>query len=159
MPDLLITFRPRKLQPKRCTMRATTTIAVLGLSLGYWTSAALSEPASLKSTSNAFVAVKKDSINTFGSGVEKGLKIKGQPVKADSVNRTFKTGDAAAAKTNLDATRAGLANKKVTAPDGSAKTQQLKGSGTNNFANLGFRSPASGKPEFVKQKEFVNSLR
>jgi hypothetical protein len=157
MPDLLITFRPRKLQPKRCTMRATTTIAVLGLSLGYWTSAALSEPASLKSTSNDFAAVKKDSINTFGSGVEKGLKIKGQPVKADSVNRTFKTGDAAATKSDLDATRAGLANKKVTSPGGSSKTQQLKGLGANNFANLGVHLSAAGKP--MKQKDFVNALR
>jgi hypothetical protein len=143
-------------------MRAT---AVVVVGLGLCGSAALAEPAGLRSEPKSLADVKADSVNVLDTGLARSVT-RTEVSKGLAVNPTLKAAapaPEAAAEQPIDGQRAGLANRKA-GPDkfsGSVtKPQQLQTAATSSLANSGLRaSPAAVDLGTGKDKDAVNKLR
>jgi len=137
-------------------MRPFTLIAIMTLSLGSLTGAALAEPAAVKSDSAAMQAAKAKSLNRMSVGVYRSLRVT-RSSTATAMNASLKSSaQGAVTDQKLNAQRAALANRKMTpnvARSANPKPLQSLTAADANYGAMGL-SPAS-----VPNTARMNKLR
>ena len=122
-------------------MRPFTLIAIMTLSLGSLTGAALAEPAAVKSDSAAMQAAKANSLNRMSLGVYRSLRVS-RSSTATALNAKS-TAQGAVTDQKLNAQRAALTNRKMTSNVArSANPKPLQSLTAANYGAMGL-SPAS----------------
>lgn len=93
-------------------MRAITLIAIMTLSLGSLTGAALAEPPAVKSDSGAMQAAKAKSLNRMSVGVFRSLRMSRSSAPT-ALNASLKSTAQGVTDQKLNAQRAALTNRKM----------------------------------------------
>jgi hypothetical protein len=107
-------------------MRAITLTAIMTLSLGSLSGAALAEPPAVKSDSAAMQAAKAKSLNRMSVGVYRSLRVN-RSSTATALNASLKSTAQGVTDQKLNVQRAALTNRKMTSNVArSAHPQQLQ---------------------------------
>jgi hypothetical protein len=123
-------------------MRVFTLIAVMTVTLGSLTGAALAEPAAVKSNSAAMEAAKAKSLNRMSFGVYRSLRVSRSSAPT-ALNASLKSAaQGAPTGQSLNVQRAALANRKLTSNVARSASPQLQPLATANYGAMGL-SPAS----------------
>ncbi len=125
-------------------MRAITLIAIMTLSLGSLTGAALAEPPAVKSDSAAMQAAKAKSLNRMSVGVYRSLRVNRSSAPT-ALNASLRSAAQGVTDQKLNVQRAALTNRKMTSNVArSAHPQQLQSltAGDANYGAMGL-SPTS----------------
>jgi hypothetical protein len=136
-------------------MRAITLIAIMTLSLGSLTGAALADPPAVKSDSAAMQNAKAKSLNRMSVGIYRSLRVS-RSSTATALNASLKSTAQGVTDQKLNVQRAALTNRKMTSNVArSAHPQQLQ-SLTATDADYGAMGLA---PTSVPNAARMNKLR
>jgi hypothetical protein len=126
-------------------MRPIALIATVTLSLGWLTSAAMAEPAAVKTDSAAIEAAKATSLNRMSLGVYRSLRVS-RTNTATALNASLKSAASGAAvdpEQKLGIERDSFTNRKMTSNSANRSVQpQLQSLNNAEFATMGLSSAA-----------------